>query len=96
MHTVEIINIILGSIFLVIAVVVGFPCLIKSIYFFSKALDHRNLEVAKKNYFTSFNFSNALWVPNGLTLEGREYRQKALRNLVVFIGVVCLLALLDF
>lgn len=68
-----------------ITIVVGGISLLRSIYFFFKALSNANTEVAENNDFIAFNFTNAIWVPNGLTVQGREYRAKAIRSLGVFI-----------
>jgi hypothetical protein len=91
----EIIGLVLTLLIFAITMVVGGVCFIKSIYFFSKALSHRNVEVTAKNYFTSFNFTNALLVPKGLTSVGKMYRLKALKNIGVFMCLMSLLIVTD-
>jgi hypothetical protein len=76
------------SIFFAITIIFIGIAFFKSMYFFYKALSNTNKDVAKNNYFTSFNFTNALWVPNGLTSKGREYRAKAIKNLGIFIILI--------
>jgi len=91
----EIIGLVLTLFIFAVTIVIGGMCFLKSIYFFSKALSHRNVEVTAKNYFTSFNFTNALFVPNGLTSVGKTYRLKALKNIGVFICLMSLLIATD-
>lgn len=58
-----------------------------------KALQNINKNIAKKNRFVFFNFTNALLVPNALTEVGRFYRAKGIKNISVFI-VLAFLSLL--
>jgi magnesium-transporting ATPase (P-type) len=81
----EMLGIISTSIIFAITIVIVAIALFKGLYFFYKALSNTNKEIAKNNYFTSFNLINAIWVPNGLTSKGREYRSKAIKKLGVFI-----------
>ena len=59
------------------------------------ALSNQNCEVTSKNRYTSFNFTNALWVSNALNPKGKMYRAKAFKNLSVFIILVIALALVN-
>jgi len=81
----EIIGIIAVLICFAITIVLGGFCLIRSIYFFGKALSHKNKDVTENNYFSSFNFTNAIWIPNGLTEKGQEYRAKAIKDFGIFV-----------
>ncbi len=91
----EIIGNSLVAISLSISIVFGSFVFIRAIYFLAKALSHTNKEVASRNRYISFNFTNAIWIHNGLTEVGCRYRTKALVNLGVFmvlIGITIFLA----
>ena len=67
-------------------------CLSRSIYFLVKALQNTNVGALNKTN-TSFNRLNVLWVADCLNENGIIYRQKALKNIAVFIAW-CLLFLI--
>lgn len=81
----EIVGLSIALISFSITVVIGGISLIRGVYFLFKALSNSNLDIAESNYFITFNFTNAIWVPNGLTAKGREYRAKAIKCLGIFI-----------
>lgn len=91
----EILGIILVPISFSITIVIGGIALFRGMYFVLKALANTNKEVTRANYFTSFNFTNAIWIPNGLTSKGRIYRTKALKNFGIFIILVAVNAVLS-
>ncbi|GGK81013.1 hypothetical protein GCM10007941_34290 [Amphritea balenae] len=90
----EILGISVVLISFAITIVIGGIALFRSMYFFYQALSNTNKDVVKNNYLTSFNFTNAVWVPGGLTLKGREYRAKAIKCLGIFIILSAVTAIL--
>jgi len=75
-----------------IAFVIGSVCLFRAIYFLVKALQN-TVDGAFNKTNTSFNHLNVLWVADCLNENGKIYRQKALKNIAVFIAW-CLLFLI--
>ncbi len=67
-------------------------CLFRAIYFLVKALQN-TVDDAFNKTNTSFNHLNVLWVADCLNENGKIYRQKALKNIAIFIAS-CLLFLL--
>lgn len=74
-----------------IAFVIGSVCLFRAIYFLVKALQN-TVDGAFYKTNTSFNRLNVLWVADCLNENGKLYRQKALKNITIFIAW-CLLFL---
>lgn len=95
MSNMEMISAVLSTVVFAVVLVVGGLCFFKGVYYFIKALANRNTEVTRSNYFTSFNFTNALWVSDALTPKGKQYRAKAIKNIGSFCCLVIVLAVVN-